>query len=67
MLERAALAWTMAPASVAAGRVADADREDASAAFSETELAYPTAAAVAVDAWNRVALGFRFQSQGGAE
>ncbi|MDG3008049.1 carboxymuconolactone decarboxylase family protein [Paludisphaera mucosa] len=56
--ERAALAWTEAVTRIAEG-VPDAVYEEARAQFSEKELADLTWAAVAINAWNRLAITFR--------
>jgi AhpD family alkylhydroperoxidase len=56
--ERAALAWTEAVTLVGGG-VPDAVYEEARRHFSEKELADLTWAAVAINAWNRLAISFR--------
>lgn len=65
--ERAALAWTEALTLVADGHVPDPVYEQAKAAFSDRELAYLTAAVVAINGWNRVAVAFRFLPRDGAK
>lgn len=65
--ERAALAWTEALTLVADGPVPDAVYEEEKAAFSDRELAYLTAAVVAINGWNRVAVAFRFLPRDGAK
>ncbi len=57
--ERAALAWTEALTLVAQG-VPDSTYSEARAAFSEQELAYLTAAVLAINAWNRLGVAYRF-------
>jgi AhpD family alkylhydroperoxidase len=61
--ERAALAWTEALTLVADGHVPDAVYDLARKQFSEKELVDLTAAAVAINAWNRVAIAFRATPQ----
>jgi AhpD family alkylhydroperoxidase len=58
--ERAALAWTEALTLVAEGHVPDEVYAEASAAFDEAELAQLTSAIVAINAWNRIAVAYRF-------
>lgn len=57
--ERAALAWTEALTLPAQG-VSDETYAEARIAFSETELAYLTAAVLAINAWNRLGIAYRF-------
>ena len=57
--EMAALAWTEALTLVAEGHVPDPAYEAARAEFSEEELVNLTAAIVAINSWNRIAIGFR--------
>ena len=57
--ERAALAWTEA-LTLLAGGVPDDTYAEAHAAFSEGELAYLSAAVVAINAWNRLGVAYRF-------
>lgn len=57
--ERAALAWTESLTRVADTRAPDADYEAARAELSERELADLTLAIVAINGWNRIAIGFR--------
>jgi AhpD family alkylhydroperoxidase len=61
--ERAALAWTEALTLVADGHVPDAVYDQARKQFSEKELVDLTVAAVAINAWNRVAIAFRATPQ----
>ena len=58
--ERAALAWTDALTDIADGHVTDEVYADVKNAFSDKELAYLTAAVVAINSWNRIAVAFRF-------
>lgn len=58
--ERAALAWTDSLTDIADGHVPDEVYADVKNAFSEKELAYLTAAVVAINSWNRIAVAFRF-------
>jgi AhpD family alkylhydroperoxidase len=58
--ERAALAWTDSLTDIADGHVPDEVYADVKNAFSEKELAYLTAAVVAINGWNRIAVAFRF-------
>jgi AhpD family alkylhydroperoxidase len=57
--ERAALARTEAVTLVSETRVPDAVYDLASQQFSETELAKLTLCVAAINAWNRIAIGFR--------
>lgn len=57
--ERAALAWAEALTDVGLG-VSEDDFDDVRAFFSEGELAHLSAAIATVNAWNRIAIGFRF-------
>lgn len=59
--ERAALAWTDALTRVAETRAPDDVYEAVSEHFSEAELAHLTLAVIAINAWNRLVLGFRFE------
>jgi AhpD family alkylhydroperoxidase len=58
--ERAALAWTEALTLVAQDRVPDAVYAEAKAQFTDQEFANLTAAIVTINAWNRIAVAFRF-------
>jgi len=58
--ERAALAWTEALTLIADGHVPDAVFETARREFSEAELAAVTSVIVAINAWNRIAVAYRF-------
>ena len=57
--ERAALAWTEALTLIANG-VSDEVFAEASAEFSETELAYLTSAVASINVWNRYGAAFRW-------
>src|SRR5882762_2307161 len=57
--ERAALAWTEALTLLAAG-VSDEVYAQASAEFSEKELAYLTSAVASINVWNRFGAAFRW-------
>jgi len=58
--ERAALAWTEALTLIADGHAPDDVFETARAQFSEKELALLTSEIVAINAWNRIAIAYRF-------
>jgi AhpD family alkylhydroperoxidase len=57
--ERAALAWTEALTLISQTHAPDDVYEEARAQFSEKELADLTMAIVAINGWNRIAIGFR--------
>jgi len=57
--ERAALAWTEALTLLSEG-VSDEIYAQASAEFSEKELAYLTSAVAAINVWNRFGAAFRW-------
>ena len=57
--ERAALAWTEALTLLASG-VSDEVYAEASAEFSEKELAYLTSAIASINVWNRFGAAFRW-------
>jgi AhpD family alkylhydroperoxidase len=57
--ERAALAWTEALTLIAQTHAPDADYEAARAVFSDEELIHLTLAISNINAWNRIAVGFR--------
>jgi len=59
--ERAALAWAESLTNVAESRAPDADYEVASSAFSEDELLALSVGIAMINAWNRLAIGFRLQ------
>lgn len=56
--ERAALAWTEALTDLSGG-VPDAAWDEARAQFGEEEMVALTMAVVAINGWNRLAVGFR--------
>src|ERR1035437_1539443 len=57
--ERAALAWTEAVTLVATSQVSDEVYEPMRRHFSELEMVNCTAAVVAINGWNRLAVSFR--------
>ncbi|WGS21842.1 MULTISPECIES: carboxymuconolactone decarboxylase family protein [unclassified Bradyrhizobium] len=57
--ERAALAWTEALTLISETHAPDTDYEAVRAHFSETELVNLTALIGTINAWNRIAIGFR--------
>jgi AhpD family alkylhydroperoxidase len=57
--ERAALAWTEAMTLVADGHVPDEVYNEVRGHFSEKELVDLSLAVVAINGWNRLAIGFR--------
>ena len=57
--ERAALAWTEA-LTLLTGGVSDEVYAQASAEFSEKELAYLTSAIASINVWNRLGVGYRW-------
>jgi AhpD family alkylhydroperoxidase len=57
--ERAALAWCESLTRVAESGAPDADYAPLAAAFSEEEIAALTFAIVAINGWNRLAVGLR--------
>jgi AhpD family alkylhydroperoxidase len=57
--ERAALAWTEALTRLTEG-VSDEVYAEASAAFSEQELAYLSSAIAAINVWNRLGVAYRW-------
>ena len=57
--ERAALAWTEALTLIAETHAPDADYEAMRAQFSEAEAVNLTTLIGAINAWNRIAIGFR--------
>ena len=62
--ERAALAWTEALTLISQTHAPDDVYEEARAQFSEKELADLTMAIVAINGWNRIAIGFRSEPGG---
>jgi len=65
--ERAALAWIEALTLVTEGHVPDAVFDEARKHFSEAELAMLTSAIVAINAWNRIAIAYRFAPETAAK
>ncbi|MBB5535591.1 carboxymuconolactone decarboxylase family protein [Rhizobium giardinii] len=59
--ERAALAWAESLTNIAANRAPDADYEIAHSVFSEDELLALSIGIAMINAWNRLAIGFRLQ------
>lgn len=57
--ERAALAWTEAVTLVSKTHVPDTVYDQACQHFSETELVNLTLCVATINAWNRIAIGFR--------
>jgi AhpD family alkylhydroperoxidase len=57
--ERAALAWTDALTLIAQTRAPDAAYEELAAHFSEVERVKLSLLIVAINGWNRIAVGFR--------
>jgi AhpD family alkylhydroperoxidase len=58
--ERAALAWSEALTRVTPAGVTNESYEDALAQFGESKLAFLTAAIAGINAWNRIAMAYRF-------
>lgn len=58
--ERAALAWTEVLTLMAQQHVTDAQYAEVQAAFTESEIAFLTAAVGAINAWNRIAGALQF-------
>lgn len=58
--ERAALAWTEALTQVAGKGVAEKEFAKVAAEFSVAEVVNLTAVIVAINSWNRIAMGFNF-------
>ena len=58
--EMAALAWTEALTHVTPSGVADEDFSAVHKEFGERELVFLTAAVASINAWNRIAMAFRF-------
>jgi AhpD family alkylhydroperoxidase len=58
--EMAALAWTETLTHVTPSGVADEDFVTARNEFDESELVFLTAAIASINAWNRIAMAFRF-------
>src|SRR5271170_1182165 len=58
--EMAALAWTEELTNVTPAGVTDGCYQLAAKEFDESELAFLTAAIASINAWNRIAMAFRF-------
>ena len=58
--EMAALAWTEALTRVTPAGVADEVYEAVAQEFSKSDLVFLTVAVATINAWNRIAMGFRF-------
>jgi AhpD family alkylhydroperoxidase len=59
--ERAALAWAETLTNIAQNHAPDADYEAVQAVFSEDELVALSIGVAMINAWNRLAIGFRLQ------
>ena len=59
--ERAALAWAESLTQIAESRAPDAVYEAAKSAFSDDELVALSIGVAMINAWNRLAIGFRLQ------
>lgn len=57
--ERAALAWTESLTLIASTHAADEDYAALREHFSDKEMADLTVAIIAINGWNRLAVGFR--------
>ncbi len=57
--ERAALTWTEALTNIQQGHVPDAIYQEARREFDEADLVKLTLAITQINAWNRIAIGFR--------
>src|SRR5262245_49983504 len=57
--ERAALAWTEAITLISQGHASDEIYQEARERFTEEELVNLTLAIIAINSWNRLAIGFR--------
>jgi AhpD family alkylhydroperoxidase len=62
--ERAALEWTEALTKITEGHAPDAVYETVRGHFSEKELADLSWAIAAINAWNRMSIGFRLEAGG---
>jgi AhpD family alkylhydroperoxidase len=59
--ERAALAWAESLTNIAENHAPDADYDAARGVFSEDELLALSIGVAMINAWNRLAIGFRLQ------
>jgi len=57
--ERAALAWTESLTKIYETHAPDADYEALKPHFTESQIVYLTVLITAINAWNRIAIGFR--------
>jgi AhpD family alkylhydroperoxidase len=58
--ERAALAWTEVLTHVTPIGIPDESYDDARKEFNESELVFLTTAIASINAWNRIAMAYRF-------
>jgi len=58
--ESAALAWTEVLTHVTPAGVSDEEYRNAGKEFAGSELAFLTAAIASINAWNRIAMAYRF-------
>ena len=58
--ERAALEWTEALTRVTPAGIADESYQHAKTHFTQSELAFLTVAIASINAWNRIAMAYRF-------
>lgn len=65
--ERAALAWTDALTQLSDGDVPDEVYREASGSFSDADLAALTSVVATINAWNRIAVAYRFPAALDAE
>ncbi|WP_437816106.1 carboxymuconolactone decarboxylase family protein [Sorangium sp. So ce1078] len=65
--ERTALAWTDALTQLSDGDVPDEVHREASGSFSDADLAALTSIVATINAWNRIALAYRFPATRDAE
>jgi AhpD family alkylhydroperoxidase len=61
--ERAALAWTAALTNIQQGHAPDEAYQQARSEFDEPELVKLTLAITNINAWNRIAIGFRAEAE----
>lgn len=58
--EMAALSWTEALTAIAPAGISDETYHTATGAFDQTQLAALTSAVASINAWNRIAIAYRF-------
>ncbi len=58
--EKAALEWTEALTRVTPAGIADESYQHAKTQFAQSELAFLTVAIASINAWNRIAMAYRF-------